>query len=768
MRHISTLGKSVFAPGVFALGLGASCGAMAQEAAAPASEPVLGTVNVVAARTPHTARETAGMVTVIDQQQIEEQLAQNIQDLVRYEPDLSVSRDATRFGSNGFTTRGIGGNRVLELVDGIPVSDTFTIGDFSDASRNLVDPELVKRMEILRGSASALYGSDAIGGVVSLTTKDPQDYLNPGKPWQALGKAGCNSVDNSAAETVLGAFGSQANAGMLLFNRRDGQELDNRGDIGKRDQARTQPNPQNYYDNNFLAKGVFNRQDATYRLIFSGTQGGSDTNVLSSIGSRDLSASIGAPPGFYIINTKTQDGDDTQRALRLSGEAELRNGGWYDSAVLRLYGSDSLTRQATVETRDQTIGGPATPLLIQRNFSFKQDVVGLNSTLSSSFATGAAHHLLTYGLDFKAGRTSEMRDGLQTNQLTGVSTKKVSPDTFPARDFPVSLTLQGGAYVQDEIAIGERLTLIPAVRYDYYRLSPHNDASYSQASGDSAPVGITHSAVSPKLGLTYDIARAWTAYAQYAHGFRAPPYDNVNVGFTNLQFGYTAIPNAHLKPEKSDGVEAGLRYEDGGASASASAYYSRYRDFIEPFVSLGTNPDTGLLTFQSQNFSAVRIYGADLRGAYAFQALRGFGVHAALAYTRGDNLQDRAPLNSIDPPKAVLGVDYRDPRKRWGGQFNATLAQRKSRVDDSGGAGGGSSEGSSSGPLFKAPGYATFDTTAWYSFTPALRLNAGIFNLSNQKYWSWSTVQGQSESDATIDRFTSPGINGSVALRYSF
>jgi len=322
MRHISTLGRSVFALGVFALGLGASCGAMAQEAAAPASEPVLGTVNVVAARTPRTARETAGTVTVIEQQQIEEQLAQNIQDLVRYEPDLSVSRDATRFGSNGFTIRGIGGNRVLELVDGIPLSDTFTIGDFSDAGRNLVDPELVKRVEILRGSASALYGSDAIGGVVSFTTKDPQDYLNAGKPWQALGKAGYNSVDNSAAETVLGAFGSQANAGMLLFNRRDGQELDNRGDIGTRDQTRTQPNPQNYYDNNFLAKGVFNRQDATYRLIFSGTQGGSDTNVLSSIGSRDLSASIGAPPGFYVVNTKTQDGDDTQRALRLSGEAE--------------------------------------------------------------------------------------------------------------------------------------------------------------------------------------------------------------------------------------------------------------------------------------------------------------------------------------------------------------------------------------------------------------------------------------------------------------
>ena len=764
MRQTSRLASTIRTLGAF--GLCASGGAMAQ--AAPAAEPVLGTVNVISTLTPHSVRETAASVTVIEQQQIEEQLAQNIQDLVRYEPDLSVSRDATRFGSSGFTIRGIGGNRVLELVDGIPVSDTFSIGDYSDAGRNLVDPELVKRVEILRGSASALYGSDAIGGVVSFTTKDPQDYLRAGRPWQALGKAGYNSVDNSAVETAIGAFGNQSDAGMLLFSRRDGQQQDNRGDNGARDFNRTQPNPQNYYDNNFLAKGVFNRRDASYRLVFSGTQGGTDTNVLSSIGSRDLSSSIGAPPGFYVINTRTQDGDDAQRALRLSGEAELRNGGWYERAVLRLYGSDSLTRQATVESRDQTIAGTTTPLLIQRNFSFKQDLIGLGAAFSSGFDTGALHHLLSYGLDFKGTRSSELRDGLQTNQLSGVSSKTVSPDTFPTRDFPVSLSLQGGVYLQDEIALGERLSLIPALRYDYYRLSPDDDSTYHQASGGSAPVGIIHSGVSPKLGLSYDIARAWTAYAQYAHGFRAPPYDNVNVGFTNLTFGYTAIPNPKLKPESSDGVETGLRYEDGGASASASVYYSRYRDFIESYVSLGTDPSTGLLTFQSQNFTAVRIYGADLRGAYAFRSLRGFGVHAALAYTRGDNLQDHAPLNSIDPPKAVLGLDYRDPRKRYGGQFNATLVQRKSRVDDSGGAGGSGNENGPSGPLFKAPGYATFDVTGWTSITPALRLNAGVFNLGNQKYWSWSTVQGQSESDAAIDRFSSPGINGSVALRYSF
>jgi hypothetical protein len=59
--------------------------------------------------------------------------------------------------------------------------------------------------------------------------------------------------------------------------------------------------------------------------------------------------------------------------------------------------------------------------------------------------------------------------------------------------------------------------------------------------------------VSPKLGMVWRFTDEWSLFAGYARGFRSPPYNDVNLGLTNVAFGYTAIPNPDLKPETSDG-----------------------------------------------------------------------------------------------------------------------------------------------------------------------------------------------------------------------
>jgi hemoglobin/transferrin/lactoferrin receptor protein len=56
-------------------------------------------------------------------------------------------------------------------------------------------------------------------------------------------------------------------------------------------------------------------------------------------------------------------------------------------------------------------------------------------------------------------------------------------------------------------------------------------------------------AISPKLGATLDLTRNYRLFAQYARGFRAPPYDNANFGFRNTSFFYEILPNGNLKPE---------------------------------------------------------------------------------------------------------------------------------------------------------------------------------------------------------------------------
>ncbi|WP_254505459.1 TonB-dependent receptor, partial [Salmonella enterica] len=90
----------------------------------------------------------------------------------------------------------------------------------------------------------------------------------------------------------------------------------------------------------------------------------------------------------------------------------------------------------------------------------------------------------------------------------------------------------------------------------------------------------------------------WSLFAGYARGFRSPPYNDVNIGLTNVAFGYTAIANPDLKPETSDGYELGLRFIAPAAYVSVSGYYNDYKDFIESNVNTGRNAQ-GLMVFQS-------------------------------------------------------------------------------------------------------------------------------------------------------------------------
>ncbi|MFR0656659.1 TonB-dependent receptor, partial [Pantoea sp. SIMBA_079] len=130
-------------------------------------------------------------------------------------------------------------------------------------------------------------------------------------------------------------------------------------------------------------------------------------------------------------------------------------------------------------------------------------------------------------------------------------------------------------------------------------------------------------------------------FGGYARGFRAPPYNDVNIGFTNLQFGYTAIPNPDLRSETSDGLELGLRVSTDAVHASLTAYRTEYDDFIESTRFVGIDPATGLMVYQSQNVEDARIHGAELKAGVALgqiaASLDGWSLRAAAAWSRGED-----------------------------------------------------------------------------------------------------------------------------------
>ncbi len=736
-------------PGVASASGGESPPADSVRADAAATE--FDRIVVTATRTERAIVDVPSTVDVIDRGRMDEILARDLRDLFRYEPGITVTSGFGRFGIGGIRIRGLQGNRVRIQTDGIAVPDAFAIGSFSDANRNFVDLDALERVEVVRGPTSSLYGSDALGGTVSFVTKDPSDYLEAGKDAYFGLRFGYEGSWNGLFAGATAAFGGERWSGMAAVNHRQGQAPENMGEVGGTGAARTRPNPQQRDGRSLLSKLVFAPSAGQrFRLTVEGNEDSADTDVLTSYGLQPLT---GATNSLVA-------GDDHQTRARVSlaHEMDAVGAGFADSLDWQVYRQDSGTTQDSVEVR-RTAGGASERR--EREFDFDQRLYGVQANFRKSFDTGSVRHDLAYGLDVSRTDTRQKRDGRVRDLDTGGVGNVMLPDVFPVRDFPVSRTTSAALYLQDEIGFAnDALRLVPAVRIDRYELRPEVDPIFAEDNPGVAVAGLDKTSVSPKLGAVWRFAPDWSLFGGYARGFRSPPYADVNIGFTNVMFGYTAIANPDLKPETSDGVELGVRYAGDTAYASLSAYDNRYHDFIESFAFVGFNSE-GLMVFQSRNVSDARIRGVEFKGGIELGALSpaldGWSLRAAAAYARGDNRTDDAPLESVDPPSAVLAVAY--AADAWGAELAGRFARRRDRLPPApeGGAG-----------YYRTPGYGALDLLAHWSFAPGAKLDAGVFNLGDRKYFDAGSIGLVAANSDTLDRYTAAGRSLSLSVAFAW
>ncbi|WP_281368129.1 TonB-dependent hemoglobin/transferrin/lactoferrin family receptor [Marilutibacter spongiae] len=715
--------------------------AMAAAGASTATGTELDRVVVTATRTAREIADVPATVSAIDRSEMDAMLARDLDSLFRYEPGVTVTRDVGRFGIGDVRIRGLGGNRVRMQTDGIGVSDAFSIGSYSNANRNFVDLDTLKAVEVVRGPASALYGSDALGGVVAFITKDPEDYVGTDDSFFGF-KLGYDGDWQGLFGGITTAFAGDRWSGLVAVGHHQGQDTENMGSNDVAGSARTTPNPQERDGRSLLSKLVFDVNDKhRLRLTVEGNEHHVDTDVLSSVGFNALTRTT----------TTSLTGRDHQTRARVSldWQASGLDSALADGFEVKLYRQDSETTQDTAEDRILASGAAQTRL---RSFNFDQREVGLQGNVFKAFATGSVEHAFTYGFDLSTERVRQKRDGLVVNP-GGISTPVMPPDVFPVRDFPNSETNNAALYLQDEMTFADgRVTLVPGLRVDHYRLEPKVDSIFAEDNPGVVVEELSETSVSPKLGFVWRFSEAWSTFAGYSHGFRAPPYNDVNLGFTNLQFGYTAIPNPDLQPETSDGIELGLRYAGDTAYASLSAYYNRYDDFIESLRLIGFN-DQGLMVFQSQNVEDAEIQGVEFSGGldlggYA-DGLAGWSLRAAATWAEGEDRSDGTPLATVDPLRGTLGLAY--DAEAWGVELAGRFAARKRDlpVDTD----------------FATPGYGVLDLLAHWNFAPGATVNAGVFNLADRTYWDTGELPvGTLASSGTLERYTAPGRNVGVSL----
>jgi len=688
----------------------------------------LDAVVTTATRTPTAAKDVAGTVTVIDDTQIDRQSAQDIRDLPRYEPGISVGNNPSRTGTTSFVIRGIGENRVLVQTDGVRVPDAPQNSQPGTYFRDYIDLENIKRVEIVRGAASSLYGSNAIGGVVSYITKDPADYLKLfGKDFYASAKLGGDTANDMLAEGATLAARSGDLEALLVAVHRDGHDYNVAGEPS--------PNPQDFGADSFLGKLVWHAS-ATDQLKLTG-----------EYADRSVDTDVFTDRTPTIFSSLAHDTLERGRvSLDYDRTAPI---GFADTMSIQL-AYQVVDRQQRLNTDRISLGFPATRVAAQ---DFDQDIYDLRIKFDTTREIAGLNNHFTYGTDLDFSQTSRPSDQTQYNLVTGEILKSIPGiGNFPNKPFPDSDTLLLGFYVQDEITFADlRFSLLPGLRVDYYSLDPHPDALSDNSNVSHLPVkSFDDAAVSPKLAANFKLTPEHTLYAQYARGFRSPPYDDANIAFSNPANGYFILPNPNLKSETSDGFEIGIKSSlKDGSSFSVAGFYNLYQDFIASTY-IGTRG--GLLVFQSRNLTEVEIYGVEAKGQWRITPA--ISLVGSLAYADSQDTATYLPVDSVDPLKGVIGARYDAIAGDWGTSVMLTAVDAHDRVSDP--------------TFFKAPGYATLDLLAYWEPTPHVTVNAGLFNLTDTRSFNAQDVIQLPTTTANLYRYAQPGrsFSGNITVRW--
>ena len=709
--------------------------AQAQEKPQPSqqSDDEIETMVVVARKTERPLHTVAAQVTVFGRERLQREQVQELGEISRYEPVLNADLGGARFGTTGLAIRGIGGNRVALEVDGVPLPQQFDVGNFANNSRTALDPEIIQRIEILRGPASVLYGSNAIGGVVTIATADAHDLVATGREHYLGVTTGYFGVNDSASGHVTYARAGQRDGLVVAAGYRGGEAIDN--------ESRDTPSDRVDFDQTQLFGKWTHRFDNGGELRATGTWF-----------ERDSDSELRAVLGFErFANTTALSGDDRQQRSRVSLEYRLPSRGWLEQSSILVYRQRNDTRQLTDERRSTA----ETELALERDFFIEETGHGGEIKGRSDFVTGSLDHTLVAGAEWDRRKLQERRDGMLTDLVTGETSSNLLGEQFPLRDFPQSTTDAVGLYLEDEVRIGE-LTLIPGLRWDYFKLDAAVDPVFG---ADAAAADLERDDLTLRFGATYRLTGALTAYTHYAEGFRAPPAEDVNLFLDIPRFNIRAVPNPDLQPERSQNYEFGLRLRRSGLRFESAFYYSDFDNFIESRVPIGPDPQTGVLLFQSRNLARATIYGVEASLSQElgslWPALRDWRLDTGVHWSRGENDVTQQPLNTVQPLEAVFALRWQ-PSTRASASLSLRHIGEQDRVDFS------------DAQFFVPPGAQVLDLSARWQPHPAVEVDLGLFNLTDERYWRLANVRQFEPGDPRIDVASRPGrhLRATLRLRY--
>ncbi len=690
--------------------------------------PVNASVTVTATRTQILASETAVPVSVVGREEIERKAVNTVGDIFRTLPGTStVNEGAFQVRPR---IRGLDSNRVLILVDGERLNNSRTATAQSGIETGLVELSQVESVEVLRGTGSVLYGTDALAGTVNIITRDTPPRRDSGFRFGAV-------LDTFYSSNENGRRGNIAlNGSGKYFAFRVAQSLERFDNYftGKRDGAVP---PEILAIGGITADGeVLNSQSHGGNTQATGRFFLNDTNTLKVNYERRRGSNIGSPTlvgvfaGFFPFSNR----DKFSARYDVAGLTDQ---------LQRLSISGFHQKQKRNFTNILTVG-PVLPFF-PGLYQFSETITDTATTgfdVQSDWAFGRRNTLIA-GASYFQDRNNDQRTIITST--TATSPNRTIRNTKSVPDARLS---NFAVFAQDEFRVSGRLKFVGGIRFDRFVTKSEPTTGFSlfpltQNQIDDLNIGglesgldVTNDAFTGDFGAVYRLLPDVNLSARIGRSFRAPNIFELFFTGPGSAEGFV-VGNPNLKSETGINFDTSIKLSKSKFSASTTYFRNSYKNFLNTVAAFDSEGDPifagPLRVFQTQNVERAVIQGFEAEFEAPIRISFGYLTpNANFSYLRGDNTEVDQPLDIISPYRTNIGIRWNNFGKAYFFNYDVRIVAKQTRLSpaflrpvNQGGNGG------------PEPGFVTHNVAGGYYFRHEryiFNVNLGISNLFNRAY----------------------------------
>ncbi|MCB0734339.1 MAG: TonB-dependent receptor [Bacteroidetes bacterium] len=627
----------------------------------------------------------------------------------------------SQMGGGSPMIRGFAANNVLIVVDGVRMNNAiFRQGNLQNIIT--IDPLMIRETEVFYGPGSVIYGSDALGGVMSFQTLNPEIRDSGYYKGNIMLRTSSANKENSWHVDLSYGKGAFADLSSISLNNYSNLKMGNNGP-----EEYTRPF---YSEFDGFNDSVVLSDDPNVQYFSGYTQINVNQKLRYKPNDRnDLIFHFGfttsSPIPRYDRLIQTRNGNlrygdwfyGSQKWLQsnLRYKLNFREGGLADKMVI------TAAYQKFQESRNDRE-------LYSKYMNIRTEDVKAY-TLNADFDRKLGSWDLMYGLEAVFNRV--FSDAYQTHLDTGnqlpISTRY--PDG--------SSWYTGGAYFSLQREASNRMSYSIGARYSWMGL----DATFQQSFIPFTKVQLRKSALNGSLGVSYKMNQHVRVFANASSGFRAPNIDDIGKLF-EAEEGKIVVPNPNLLPEYSYSSEAGLNLEWGKTlQLQLSGYYTVVDNIIirDNFTLDGQDSlmfEGNLLRIQAlQNSDYGTIYGGEIQARWRLTA---FAELSTVYNVIAGQTADGDPIRHVTPNFGSTSFTYRYRRFKADlyANYHAELPFERFANSEQGKTYLYAKD--ANGHPY-SPAWQTLNLKTAYFFSESLNVNIGLENLFNVRYRPYSS-----------------------------